>query len=364
LKAAIEKRFEPDPEFWSGRRVLVTGHTGFKGGWLTLWLASLGARVSGFSLAPDASPNFFEAVALAEVCDHLTGDIRDEAMVTQCFSITRPEIVFHLAAQSLVRRSYLEPQSTVATNVLGTTHILEACRLSGSVKTVLIITSDKVYQNRGTIEAYREDDRLGGHDVYSASKACAELISASYRQSFFAVTPTRSIACCTARAGNVFGGGDWAENRLIPDLARAFCIGKAASIRAPNSIRPWQHVLDVTRGYIMLARALSEPGFACPASFNFGPDPQQRITVAQISDWFVKAWGDGHSWNHSPESDGPHEAQLLTVDSNLARRTLGWRPRLSFPQSLEMTATWYRSHQEDSDARRMRELSLAQISVL
>jgi CDP-glucose 4,6-dehydratase len=279
----------------------------------------------------------------------------------KCIGELKPEIVFHLAAQPLVRQSYLEPIETVTANVLGTANVLESCRLSDHVRTVLIVTSDKVYRNLETATPYGENDALGGHDVYSATKACAEIISASYSKSFFEPSAGRTIAMATARAGNVFGGGDWAQDRLIPDLVRAFTAGLQASIRSPNAVRPWQHVLDVTNGYLMLGRALASPHGPVPRSLNFGPstDPMK---VAQISDLFAAAWGVGGSWTFRPEPAAPHEAKLLAVNSTLAQQSLGWRPRLDLPTALAITADWYRLHSEGADQKRMRETSMEKIS--
>lgn len=356
-----ENRFYPTVEFWRGRRVLVTGHTGFKGGWLTMWLTQLGAHVSGFALLPDRSPNFFEAIKLEHLCDHRLGDIRNIDDLVAAFHAARPEIVFHLAAQALVRQSYRDPLTTIATNVMGTAHVIEACRQSASVRAVVVVTSDKVYENPESSLPHHEDDPLGGHDIYAASKACADIIAQSYSRAHLTATGAIPIFLATARAGNVIGGGDWAEDRLIPDLARAFAAGNAAAVRAPTAIRPWQHVLDVVRGYLMIARALIEQGLLCPRTVNLGPD-QTVATVGEIAEGFACEWGNGQTWCNEPEAGAPYEAKYLALDATLALRALGWQTRLTLARSLAMTATWYRLHAAGEGPSGLRKLSLAQIA--
>jgi len=359
LALPTEARFRPIAEFWRDRRVLVTGHTGFKGGWLTLWLSSLGARVWGMALPPEGPPNFFEAVDLAPLCTHRVGDVRKNDDIAAAVRAADPEIVFHLAAQSLVRRSYRDPLGTIATNVIGTAQLLDACRSAPRLRAAVIVTSDKVYENRERHEPYRENESLGGHDPYAASKACADLITASYRRSFFPDETSGALA--TVRAGNVIGGGDWAEDRLLPDLARAFSANLPGHIRRPQAVRPWQHVVDVTRGYLMLARALAEAKDSCPSAVNLGPK-SDGITVGEIADQFTRAWGDNRRWQHDPDPEGAHEAGFLAVDSTLAFESLGWTCEIPVAQALAMSAAWYKRHAEGATPSDLRAFTLAQIA--
>jgi len=326
-------------DFWRGRRVFVTGHTGFKGSWLATWLARLGAQVTGYALAPDQTPNLFEAARVAGDIDSRTGDVRNFESLREALAGSEAEIVFHLAAQSLVRKSYESPVETYATNVMGTVHLLEAVRALKSVRAVVVVTSDKCYENREWSRPYREDDALGGRDPYSNSKACQELVASAYRQSF----PGPAIA--TARAGNVIGGGDWARDRLVPDLIRAFSEGEPAVIRNPASIRPWQHVLEPLHGYLLLAEKLVEgDGFA--EAWNFGPSGADVRPVRWIADALMARWGEGARWTQDAGTH-PHEAVTLTLDSTRARRALGWTPRLSLDESLDWIVEWHRA----ADAR-------------
>jgi CDP-glucose 4,6-dehydratase len=328
-----------DRAYWSGRRVLVTGHTGFKGGWLCLWLSRLGARVSGFSLAPEQTPNLHD---LADVSSHVAerlGDLRDLPAVQQVLSATRPEVVFHLAAQSLVRRSYAEPVETFSTNVMGTAHLLEAVRSCPSVRAVVVVTSDKCYENRNLERGYVEADPMGGYDPYSASKGCAELVTAAWRRSFFTTPGAAAIA--SARAGNVIGGGDWATDRLLPDLLRAFSAGEPARIRNPEAVRPWQHVLEPLAGYLLLAQALLLDGERHARGWNFGPDADANATVRRVADLAVEAWGPDARWA-GDAGPHPHEANLLLLDSTSARSDLRWSPRLSLHQAVTDTVRWHR----------------------
>jgi CDP-glucose 4,6-dehydratase len=336
-----------DP-FWYGRRVLVTGHTGFMGGWLSLMLSELGASVHGFALPPEPGAIcLFEALRLATVMDHRIGDVRKFADVELALGETRPEIVFHLAAQSLVKISYADPVSTYATNVMGTVHLLDACRRADSVRAIVVITSDKCYDNLGWVWGYRETDNLGGADPYSNSKACAELVVSAYRESFFGAEP--SIGIATARAGNVIGGGDWAAFRLIPDAMRAFFAGKVLKIRNPKATRPWQHVLEPLRGYLMLARALAE-GAPVAEAWNFGPDDADNWPVQVVAEKLINLWGDGGQWEIEPGTHA-HEALLLHVDSSKSRARLGWRPILPLDEALGWTVEWYRQFRDDADLK-------------
>ncbi|MGZ5712608.1 MAG: CDP-glucose 4,6-dehydratase [Caldimonas sp.] len=332
-----------------GRRVLVTGHTGFKGSWLALWLQALGADVCGLALAPPEGPNHLRLLGLA--MDEALVDLRNAAAVRAALACYRPEIVFHLAAQPLVRRSYREPAATFDVNVMGLVHLLEAVRETPSVKVVVNVTSDKCYLNRETAQGYREDDALGGHDPYSASKACAEIVSASYRSSFLAGGEGRghAVALATARAGNVIGGGDWSEDRLVPDLVRSATSGEATAIRSPHSTRPWQHVLEPLAGYLLLGeRLLADPQAAAEA-WNFGPDASGQLSVAQVIVAFARCWPAVRcAIDRTPQ---PHEASLLHLDAGKARERLGWRPVWDADTAIARTAGWYRHHHERGELR-------------
>ena len=323
---------------YAASRVLVTGHTGFKGSWLALWLTELGARVSGLALPPDTCPNHWDLLRL-EVADQ-RADIRDAGAVARWFAQEKPDIVFHLAAQPLVRRSYREPLETWSSNALGTAHVLEAGRRTDSVRAVVVITTDKVYADRHRPGGYREDDRVGGHDPYSASKAAAELVVESYRRSFGRETAAPLLA--TARAGNVVGGGDWSEDRLIPDLVRAVGRGRPLEIRSPNATRPWQHVLDCLSGYLLLGQKLLEGASDFAEAWNFGPETGDTCSVIEVLEALQVHWPELR-WNVTREPQ-PHEAALLHLDCAKARARLGWRPVWNLQQALEAAALWYRSH--------------------
>lgn len=320
------------PDLWRNRRVFVTGHTGFKGAWLSLWLQRLGAEVTGYALAPDTTPSLFDAARVGEGMRSILGDVRDLDALRDALQQSNAEVVFHLAAQSLVRESYARPVDTYATNVMGTVHLLEAVRETKSVQAVVIVTSDKCYENRELAQPFREGEPLGGHDPYSNSKACAELVASAYRSSFFP-----NIA--TARAGNVIGGGDWAKDRLVPDLVRAFTNGEAAVIRNPLSIRPWQHVLEPLHGYLLLAESLLR-GEAADA-WNFGPNESDIRPVQWVADALVSRWGNGARWTQDA-AEHPHEAQTLKLDSTRARSLLRWTPRLSLDTALDWIVEWHR----------------------
>ncbi len=325
---------------YRNRRVLVTGHTGFKGSWLALWLKSLGAHVAGIALPPETQPNHWQLLAL-DIEAH-TQDIRDAAGLGRLVRDIRPEIVFHLAAQPLVRRSYRDPLGTFETNVLGTAYLLDACRDVPSLKAIAIVTSDKCYENREWLWGYRENDRLGGHDPYSASKAATELVAASYRQSFFNAAGAPLLA--TARAGNVIGGGDWSEDRLVPDIVRAIAAGQSLEIRSPNATRPWQHVLESLYGYLLLGERLLHGEAEFATAWNFGPDAQGNHSVSAVLNKLRDFW-PALSW-HLADAPQPHEATLLQLDSTLARHKLGWQPRWGYERALEETARWYREYLE------------------
>jgi CDP-glucose 4,6-dehydratase len=335
-------------QFWRGKRVLITGHTGFKGSWLSLWLHLAGAQVSGYALAPRTEPSLFAAAGLVDDVTHSEADVRDLARLTQVVAAAQPEIVFHLAAQPLVRLSYVLPVETYAVNVMGTAHLLEAIRGTPSVRAVVVVTSDKCYENREWIWSYREIDPMGGRDPYSSSKGCAELVTAAYRESFFQSDTTAAIA--SARAGNVIGGGDWAEDRLVPDMMRAFVRGNAARIRLPTAVRPWQHVLEPLAGYVVLAERLLESR-SMASAWNFGPSLEASQPVSSIVDRICSLWGDGARW----ELDGhrvEHEARSLRLESTKAHALLGWRTRLLLDEALDWTVSWYRRfYVEPSHAR-------------
>ena len=356
-------RVEVNPDFWRDRRVLVTGHTGFKGSWLSLWLSTMRARVFGFALAPPTSPSLFERAEVAAVVDDTRGDVRDIEAFSHLLARSRPDVVFHLAAQSVLRESYVDPVGTVATNVMGTLNVLEAVRQhnlkakadrSGDgVRSLVIVTSDKCYENREWVWGYREDEAMGGHDPYSTSKGCAELLLTSYNRSF-AEPPAAS-----GRAGNVIGGGDWAKDRLVPDAVRAFAAGRSLEVRRPRAIRPWQHVLEPLSGYLLLAEALSDKGAAVAQGWNFGPGPESEQPVAHLVDMMAAIWGDGARWLHVG-GDELHEATFLKLDSSKARTMLGWRPRLGFDEALQLTADWYKADLS-RPASSMHEFTLGQI---
>jgi CDP-glucose 4,6-dehydratase len=328
-------------EAYHGRRVLLTGHTGFKGSWLAEWLLALGAKVTGYSLPPPTTPALFEQLRLAERLDHVLSDVRDLPALQEVIRRTRPEIVFHLAAQSLVRKSYGQPLETYATNVLGTANVLEAVRLAGHPCTVIVVTTDKCYENHEDGRPYREQDPLGGRDPYSSSKAAAELVTNAYRASFFA-SPSSPIRVASVRAGNVIGGGDWAEDRLIPDSIRALAEGRPVIVRHPLAARPWQHVLEPLGGYLQLAAALATAPEGTPlaSAFNFGPAADSHRPVAEVVREILRHWPG--TWEARPEPGAPHEAHLLHLSAAKARDLLGWKPVWSFEEAIARTVDWYR----------------------
>lgn len=341
--------------FWAGRRVFLIGHSGFKGGWLALWLSELGAEVYGYSLAPNTTPALHDQARLAERVSGEFADICDADRLASSLVAFRPEIVLHLAAQPLVRESYRTPAQTYATNVMGTVNVLEAVRQCDSVHAVLVVTTDKCYENREWLWPYREQDALGGHDPYSSSKACVELLCASWRESFL---KDQGVALATARAGNVIGGGDWSADRLLPDILRAWDAGESLTLRYPGAVRPWQHVLDPLQGYLMLAQALIEQGQAVAQAWNFGPDSEGTATVGEVVETMARLWPGEARWAVEPSAQ-PHEAGLLTLDSSMARQRLGWRPSWGLEQALQRTLQWHCAWREGQD---MQQFCRAQIA--
>lgn len=337
-------------DIFRGKRILLTGHTGFKGSWLALWLRELGANVTGLALAPETRPNHWDALALD--IDDRRMDIRDAQALQQLFVEVRPELVLHLAAQPLVRQSYRAPLETWSTNVMGTANVLEASRHTASVEAIVVVTTDKCYENREWPWGYREVDALGGHDPYSASKAGAELVVASYRKAFLSAPDAPLIA--SARAGNVIGGGDWSQDRLVPDLVRAVSAGQSLEIRSPGATRPWQHVLESLSGYLFLASKLLKGEHRYAEAWNFGPEPEGNRTVAEVLTKMATHWPELH-W-HLGQSDQVHESTLLYLDSAKARAHLNWQPTWQFNQALERTVAWYRAWYERGELISRRQL--------
>jgi CDP-glucose 4,6-dehydratase len=331
-------------EFWQGKQVFLTGHTGFKGSWLSLWLQDLGAMVTGYALAPDTSPNLFELAKVATGMNSVIGDIRDYKKMKQTLLAAKPEIVLHLAAQPLVRYSYSHPRETYETNVIGTVNLLDAMRECPSVRAAVNVTSDKCYEDREWDKGYREDDPMGGHDPYSSSKGCAELVTTAFRKSYF--PPERyaehHVALASARAGNVIGGGDWSEDRLIPDFIRAIAANLPLRIRNPHAIRPWQHVMEPLAGYLLLAERLTRKGATFASAWNFGPAEEDAREVQWIADRLMQQWGQNATWQLDGD-DHPHEVTYLKLDASRARDLLGWQPKLHLDEAIDLLAAWYKA---------------------
>jgi CDP-glucose 4,6-dehydratase len=347
--------------FWAGRRVFLTGHTGFKGGWLSLWLQSLGAQVSGYALAPEPGPSLFEVAGVGRGMHSVIGDLRDLPGLTQAMHAAAPEVVIHMAAQALVRQSYASPLETYAVNVMGTAHVLEAVRSTPAVRAVVSVTTDKCYENREWHWSYRENEHLGGHDPYSSSKACAELVTAAYRSSFFnAPGPAgRVVGVASARAGNVIGGGDWARDRLVPDILAAVAQGQPVQIRNPDAIRPWQFVLEPLAGYLALAEHLaSDAGVKFAEAWNFGPADSDARPVRWIVEHLLQRWQGSSRWVQD-ELPQPHEATYLKLDCSKARARLGWSPRYNLSDALDAITDWQRAYLDGAD---MHATTLAQIA--
>ena len=339
-------------QFWRGKKVFLTGHTGFKGSWLSLWLQKLGAEVTGYSLPPPTNPSLYETADVSQEMRSVIGDIRNGALLAETMRGATPDIVIHMAAQPLVRRSYADPVETYSTNVMGTVHLLEAVRQTPSVRAVVNVTSDKCYENREWLWGYRENEPMGGFDPYSNSKGCAELVTSAYRNSYFNPPEyvKHRVALASVRAGNVIGGGDWAEDRLIPDILRAISENRPVVIRNPHSIRPWQHVLEPLSGYLQLAQRLYEEGPGFAEAWNFGPGEEDARHVQWIVEQLTQKWGEGATWQLD-QDEHPHEAHFLKLDSTKARSRLGWNPRWHLADALEMIIAWQRAWLAKEDMR-------------
>jgi len=357
----------PDRRFWTGRRVFVTGHTGFKGSWLCLWLQALGAEVTGYALDPPTAPNLFEQARVeGSLRRSIRGDIRDLAALKAAIAECAPEVVIHMAAQSVVRRSYEDPIETYSSNVMGTLHVFEALRHLGRPCVVVNVTTDKCYENREWVWGYRENEPMGGRDIYSSSKGCAEILTASYRESFFppAEYARHGIALGSARAGNAIGGGDWTANQLIPDLIRAFMAGQPCLIRNPGSVRPWQFVLEPLRGYLTLAERLASDVERFRSGWNFGPADGDAQPVSAIADDLVRLWGGGAAWTRDPKAHHPHESHWLKLDASKAATHLGWRPVLPLREALRWIVEWYQGMQSGDDLQQLTRTQIERYEAL
>lgn len=347
--------------FWLGKKVFLTGHTGFKGSWLSLWLERLGAEVTGYALAPATNPSLFELAQVSTEMHSIIADVRDLESLQKAMTQTKPDIVIHMAAQPLVRYSYVNPVETYATNVMGSVNLLESVRKTSSVKAVINVTSDKCYENREWVWGYREDEAMGGYDPYSNSKGCAELVTSAYRNSFFNPIDyaKHGVAVASARAGNVIGGGDWASDRLIPDFIRAIEAGKTVTIRNPNATRPWQHVLEPLSGYLLLAEKLYNNGIDYAEAWNFGPIDDDAKTVEWVISELVKNWGDNANYQININGNTIHEANFLKLDCSKARINLGWKPQWNAKEAIERIVKWHKAHQTNA---RMRSYCLNEIT--
>ena len=352
------KPAQVDPQFWKGKKVFLTGHTGFKGSWLSLWLTSMGAKVTGYALAPNTTPNLFDVLAIDSLIEksHIA-DLRDLSSLQNVMSGANPDVVIHMAAQPLVRYSYANPVETYATNVMGTVHVLESTRAIDSVRSTVVVTTDKCYENKEWVWGYRENEPMGGYDPYSNSKGCAELVTSAYRQFYFSSqNSTNKVA--SARAGNVIGGGDWSEDRLIPDAIKAFEANEPLMIRNPLATRPWQHVLEPLSGYLILAQALYEQDSSFASGWNFGPSDEDNRSVQEVVDLLISGWGDSASWEKEGAKQ-PHEASLLKLDCSKARTQLGWVPKWDLETATQKIVDWQKAFQEKEN---MQEVSLLQIN--
>ena len=347
-------------DFWSGKRVFLTGHTGFKGSWLSLWLQSLGSEVTGYALTPPTFPSLYAVADVAQGMTSIIANILDLPKLQETMQAARPDIVIHMAAQALVRQSYAQPVETYATNVMGTVHVLESVRNTPSVKAVLVVTTDKCYENKEEMyRAYHEHEPLGGHDPYSSSKACAELVTAAYRKSFL---EQQGIAVATARAGNVIGGGDWAAGRLVPDILKAFEQNAFVQIRNPNATRPWQHVLEPLSGYLLLAEHLFAQGPAYAEAWNFGPNEEDARPVKWLVDQLALTWGNGAAWLQDPDQH-PHEANYLKLDISKAKARLGWTPSWSLQTAIQNITQWHRAWLGQEDMKKLCLYQILQYSI-
>lgn len=347
-----------DPIFWEGKRVFLTGHTGFKGGWLSLWLTSMGAKVAGYALAPNTTPNLFDVFAIDSLIEKsYIADIRDLTSLQKIMFEVKPDVVIHMAAQPLVRYSYANPVETYSTNVMGTVNVLESSRAIDSVRATVVVTTDKCYENREWVWGYREIEPMGGYDPYSNSKGCAELVTSAYRQSYFS-SPNSSNSVASARAGNVIGGGDWSSDRLIPDAIRAFEANKPLMIRNPLATRPWQHVLEPLSGYLILAQALYKQGSTFASAWNFGPRDEDNRSVKDVVELIIAGWNDPVYWEKEG-AEQPHEANLLKLDCSKAQAKLGWIPKWGLETAVQKIIEWQRAYQAREN---MQKISLAQIN--
>lgn len=347
-----------NPQFWKNKSVFLTGHTGFKGGWLTLWLSSMGAKVTGYALAPNTNPNLFDVLAMDAMIEKSNiADIRDLASLQKSMALSKPDVVIHMAAQPLVRYSYANPVETYATNVMGTVHVLESTRTIESVGATVVVTTDKCYENREREAGYREDEAMGGFDPYSSSKGCAELVTSAYRQSYFSSIKSMNTVA-SARAGNVIGGGDWSQDRLIPDAIKAFEANQPLMIRNPLATRPWQHVLEPLSGYLVLAQALYEQGSAFASAWNFGPRDEDNRMVKEVIDLLISDWDSSARWEKEG-SEQPHEANLLKLDCSKAYAQLDWTPKWGLEIAVQKIVEWQKAYQQKQN---MQELSLVQIN--
>ena len=344
-------------EFFKSKKILITGHTGFKGSWLTLWLTELGANIVGYSLEPPTNPSLFEALNLKERITHIIGDVRDEEKLKKVFKMYKPEFVFHLAAQPLVRYSYIAPKYTYEVNIMGTINLLEAVRETDSVKVVIVVTSDKCYENKEWIYGYREIDPMGGYDPYSSSKGCAELIVSAYRRSYF---DSLEVALSSVRAGNVIGGGDWQEDRLVPDCIRALSKGEEIKIRNPNAIRPWQYILEPLSGYLLLALKMSEDRIKFSGAWNFGPSDYDILTVGELTKKVIDYWGSG-SYEIEKSSENFHEASLLKLDCSKAYSLLKWHSIYNVDEAIKKTVGWYKKYYDGAKNKELYDFTVSQI---
>jgi CDP-glucose 4,6-dehydratase len=357
MEIMVMKITQVNPLFWCGKNVFLTGHTGFKGGWLCLWLASMGANVTGYALPPKTTPNIFDVLDINNlITKSYFSDIRNLDVLKNAMKVANPDVIIHMAAQPLVRYSYINPVETYETNVMGTVHLLEAARSINTVKATIVVTTDKCYENRDWAWGYRETDPLGGYDPYSNSKGCAELVVSAYRQSFFQISGS-SNNLATVRAGNVIGGGDWSEDRLIPDAIKSFDLGQVLKLRNPLATRPWQHVLEPLSGYLTLTQALFNEGIAFASAWNFGPRDEDNRSVENVIDLLISQWDSKASWEIEASAQ-PHEANLLKLDCSKAYSELGWNPRWNIEIAVQKIIEWHKAWRLSKD---MRELSLAQI---